>query len=329
MLSFFEQVELYKQENVSRPPNGYLEKQMIEEALIRRIAELRLPMMLKGSYVGRLYLSDELRNYRFTADLDWFGLKPLSREMVDRWMIAATNHSLYTGNDGLYFRDFRKNCFWRMIDYAMADDFPTINTDLLVYLSKERAEKDSYEINTMDISFNLELASPPVPMTYYPLLGSDFTVPYTCPFDIQIAWKLHQCIVRPRMKDIVDIIWLLQSHPEVNWSVVAQSIRTECQQDNPKNADLTRLKLLLNRQLAKHPNWRLGKGISFETFWNNWRHTDSEDYINRVAPTHSYEIMEHAFAKNSYVPDDFEDLLAQLHDTLTDVGYKELIALLL
>ena len=39
-----------------------------------------------------------------------------------------------------------------------------------------------------------------------------FIIPYTVPISTQIAWKLHQSIVRPRTKDFLDIILLLQEN---------------------------------------------------------------------------------------------------------------------
>lgn len=324
MPSFLEQIDACRQKMpLSNQSN--LVKQAVEEGLIRRIAELRLPMMLKGSYISRQYLSEQYRPYRIPADLDWFGLKPLDQEMVNKWMIAATNHQLYTGNDGLYFRDFRENCFWRMIDYAMADDFPTINTDLLVYLTDKKTAANSYEIDYMDISFNLELASPPIALNYQPLLGEPFTIPYTCPFDIQIAWKLHQCIVHPRLKDIVDIIWLLQSYFDVNWPVVAQSIREECRRDNPRNAHPDRLKLLLNGELAGHPNWGKRDDEQLENRWKVWRNVDYDTYLKRPYFIGYQDVMVKSFAENSPIPYDLKELLDELHETLTLAGFNELL----
>src|SRR5687767_5705880 len=100
------------------------------EAFIRRAAALDLPFMLKGSYVTRQYFSDP--EDRIPNDLDWVYLNRLEYKddatgAFDEWMIMISE--MYE-NDGVHFRSFRENKFWRMIDYAMADDFPTVNTDL-------------------------------------------------------------------------------------------------------------------------------------------------------------------------------------------------------
>jgi hypothetical protein len=46
-------------------------------------------------------------------------------------------------DDGVMFRSFRENAFWRYIDYAMADDFPTVNTDIAYCFKNEWGEETS------------------------------------------------------------------------------------------------------------------------------------------------------------------------------------------
>jgi hypothetical protein len=124
----------------------YRIKMLAHEAFIRRAAALDAPFMLKGSYVTRQYFENPTD--RIPADLDWNYLGILSnvddaRRTFDAWITAVTESNL---DDGVRFRSFKENPFWRMIDYAMSDDFPTVNTDLMCWID---GEKFGF---TMDIS---------------------------------------------------------------------------------------------------------------------------------------------------------------------------------
>ena len=178
---------------------------IIAEAIVRRAVMLQEPFMLKGSLITRQYFSNP--SERDIADLDWVYLgKIQDAESADHifsnWMTKIT---LMDIGDDIHFTDFRKNQFWRRIDYAMSDDFPTVNTDIAYQLADLFNEELS-----LDISFHLEMPVAPVPLLYHPLYGEPFVIPYTPPLSLQIAWKLHQTIVRPRFKDLKDLYSLLQ-----------------------------------------------------------------------------------------------------------------------
>ena len=91
--------------------------------------------------------------------MDWLYLNPLNSKedavkALDEWMIAVSETFEM---DGVHFRSFRENAFWRGIDYAMADDFPTVNTDLDGSL--DGGPEYQYSI---DVSYNLPVDVPPV-----------------------------------------------------------------------------------------------------------------------------------------------------------------------
>lgn len=107
------------------------------EAFLRRASRVNLPFMLKGSYVTRQYFMNP--EERIPNDLDWVYLHPIAhieeaRSIFDDWVIKVTE--MYE-RDGVQFQSFKENAFWRMLDYAMADDFPTINTDLKCWVDRE------------------------------------------------------------------------------------------------------------------------------------------------------------------------------------------------
>ncbi len=121
-----------------------------------------------------------------------------------------------------------------MIDYAMADDFPTVNTDLRALVKEQWVDLQ------VDVSFNLPIEPGPVPILYRTFTDDTIYPPYTCPISLQIAWKLHQTLVRPRYKDIFDLIILLQN-PEFDGNsryYCLQSLVNECVVDKVNIKDL-------------------------------------------------------------------------------------------
>jgi hypothetical protein len=198
------------------------------EAFIRRAAELNLPFMLKGSFLTRQYFPDP--QSRIPQDLDWLYLKPIdnledSKQIFDNWTTQVTDLTIH---DGVKFRSFSENAFWRRIEYAMSDDFPTVNTDLLCWVDGE-----VFNYFSMDISFNLDIEVPPTPLLYKPMRGESFTISYSTPIALQVAWKIHQTLVRPRFKDLFDLIYLVQ-HPsfdEEALSSMLQALVNECAVD--------------------------------------------------------------------------------------------------
>ncbi len=207
------------------------EKQLIAfEGFLRRTAEINAPFMLKGSLLTRQYFDNP--NMRIAQDLDFVYLEVLdevevSKNVFSDWTTKVTETTLF---DKLTFDSFQKNAFWRSIDYAMSEDFPTVNTDLICHLEGEEIDLD------LDISFNLDIDFPPEPLIYRPLFGEPFLLKYTCPYALQVSWKLHQTIVRPRLKDIFDLILLLK-HEKFNAEErlkILSALKKECDKDKIK-----------------------------------------------------------------------------------------------
>ncbi|WP_339166635.1 nucleotidyl transferase AbiEii/AbiGii toxin family protein [Paenibacillus sp. FSL R5-0341] len=209
---------------------------VVLEALLKRASLVNSPFVLKGSLLTRQYLENP--NVRYVDDIDFLytgriETEDQANEIFTDWMIRVTEMDL---NDGIVFRSFSKNAFWRRIDYAMADDFPTVNTELAFYIDSEPRSENVYEDDDelhLDISFNLDLDEKSVALSYQPLVGEAFVVPHTVPLSIQIAWKLHQTIVRPRFKDLYDLQHLL-SNPSYDQQALKETLQTlvnECSMD--------------------------------------------------------------------------------------------------
>lgn len=201
--------------------------QLAIDGFMRRVAVVGGPFMAKGSVIMRQYLPDPMQ--RPAEDIDFVYLgeadEATAAGIFTDWLTQVTEAEV---NDDVTFRSFTENAFWRGIDYAMNDDFPTTNTDLLVTVHGREPE----EIG-LDISWNLPLPDAPVVMHYRPLVGESFELEHTVPLSLQISWKLHQTVVRPRYKDITDLLVLL-AHPLVDREVLEKSTRAyqmECEKD--------------------------------------------------------------------------------------------------
>lgn len=205
------------------------------EAFLRRAATLDMPFMLKGSLLSRQYYKN--KNDRAVEDMDflYFGESRddedfMSSQLSD-WAQAVTCVEL---EDGVAFNAFNRNRFWRMMEYAMHDDFPTVNTDLWC---KVRGTINP-EVG-LDVSWGLPLNVKPVAIEYQPLEGKPFELKYTTPLSLQISWKLHQCVVRPRLKDMIDICDLL-TDVRPSKEIIVEAIQEyvfECKKDriDPNN----------------------------------------------------------------------------------------------
>ena len=255
---------------------------LANEAFIRRAAAVAGPFMLKGSYLTRQYFANPAERHPNDLDFTYLGGRlgdgEQARVVLDAWMTHVTELTL---DDGWAFRSFRENAFWRLIDYAMADDFPTVNTDLLCWrVGQEPADKDAAEPIAVDVSFNLPMDLPSVPLRYQPAQGPPFVVPHTAPLALQVAWKLHQTLVRPRLKDLFDLLHLLR-HPDFTATASQQALaalRQECRADG---TDPGRLGYLLAGNLAP-----LYPQQDAEEIWQYWRH--QRDYSAAYRATRGF-----------------------------------------
>ena len=285
------------------------------EGFMRRAAWVGGPFMLKGSLITRQYLSGPAQdNERLSRDIDWVCTEPFDRErsarQLNTWAQSVTTVHL---DDGLHFRSFIDNAFWRMIDYAMDDDFPTVSTDIDGCVLDGESETALHRFR-LDVSFNLKLDPPPVALHYVPCLGEAFQLPSTCALDLQIAWKLHQCLVRPRFKDLLDLMWLVP-HNAIDADAVGRALRAECAQDK---ADAGRLRYLLNGDMPRHPVFPGQRAVkTMAQAWEWWRHGTLP---NKAGPGQAVafigEPASTCVSRVDALPDRLETFLAQLHEAL-------------
>lgn len=305
------------------------EKQLVTfEGFLRRVAEIDAPFMLKGSLLTRQYF--DLPNKRITQDLDFVYLEfldevELAKNTFSDWTTQVTETTLF---DNLTFDSFQKNAFWRSIDYAMSEDFPTVNTDLICRLEGEEIDID------LDISFNLDIDFSPEPLLYRPLIGKPFLLKYTCPYALQVSWKLHQTIVRPRLKDIFDLILLLK-HKKMNTAErlkILSALKKECDRDKIKVDALF--------SLLEEP--RYVTEVSYETyevpvklsFWDKISGKNpSKTLRKKIEKTvkkpdlenlfYSIDSYKHFTTKAYFKYNSIEEIIEDFRITLLDVGFTK------
>lgn len=196
------------------------------EAFLRRATLVDAPFMLKGSLVTRQYIKDP--SARFALDLDWVYLEYLddrnkAERIFSKWLKDITE------TQGIYGYQFEYDDNWTGLDYAMSDDFPTVSTYIRCYKNEELL----FNL-PLDISFNLEILYDPVSLLYRPIGFIPFLIKRTCPLSLQVSWKLHQTLARPRVKDFYDLVQLLR-HEAFTAEVLQSAIlalRKECWNDD-------------------------------------------------------------------------------------------------
>lgn len=281
---------------------------LANEAFLRRAAMVDAPFMLKGSLVTRQYMTSP--ENRIPGDLDWVYLERLddpdiSEEIFNSWVWEITNLAV---DDGASFRDFGENAFWRNIDYSMSDDFPTVNTDVDCVI-----DVDGKEVNftlDLDISFNLDVEFPPVLLNYVANDGSQFILPKTTPLSLQVAWKLHQTITRPRFKDLYDMVFLV-THVWFDAGErknMLQALVNECYQDG---VDAKRLDFLLSG------DWeQLFPQNSLKGTWMFWR--TGVRFQNR--PMVGWEEITGSIRNLDHVPEDLSNFKQMVLHALDQAG---------
>lgn len=276
------------------------------EAFIRRASKINYPFMLKGSYVTRQYFQNS--SDRIPADLDWVYLEKLNdeqttREKLNEWVTLVTEFSL---DDNVTFRSFQDNVFWRRIDYAMDDDFPTVNTDIMCWVGDEQLEFG------LDVSFNLDIPQSPIPLLYKPLIGAEFIFEKTVPISLQVSWKMHQTLVRPRFKDLFDLIHLVQ-HESFDHDTLQLSIHALLDECKADNVNLDRLKYFLNYDLDK-----LFPKNTIQEAWKYWRHNiNNNNYGSNI----SYFDKAEYITNVNNLPKELSSFLSEFKKTMERNGW--------
>lgn len=288
------------------------------EAFLRRASLVDRPFMVKGSIITRQYFPDP--TMRYVADLDWVYLPFVDRDeaagkVFSEWTTEITEMDL---DDGARFRSFKENDFWRYIDYAMNDDFPTVDTDLICWINGEMNDRLG-----LDISYNLDIDYPPVEMIYQPRVGESFVLKNTCPLPLQVSWKLHQLLVRPRVKDVFDLIYLVRNS-NFTTTILHQclaALKKECDRDD---IDVKTLRWYINDNVATSLNDNETKTTNRYNFWGFLRKRGS---VPNVTGVQHLDLDDHKhFTKAEHFQyKKLSELFRELGNALRQSGFSEAI----
>lgn len=284
------------------------------EGFLRNASYVDAPFMVKGSIITRQFFPKP--RIRHVQDLDWVYLEKIDEigsagSIFSDWVIEVTENNR---NDRVWFRSFKDNNFWRMIDYAMDDDFPTTNTDLYCIIN----DKEVVDPLGLDISFNLDIDFPPEEIIYKPLLGNPFKLEKVCPYCLQVSWKLHQLLVRPRLKDIFDLIYLLR-HERFGSSELEKilyALKKECKRDGIMIGNLL---IYIDGRAIKEKEKGEEQNIMKKYIWRS----NKLDNLNTLSE-HDYK----SFTDKEYFPyGTYSNILTEFQRELIKCGFSEKILL--
>lgn len=235
----------------------------IYEEILCIVSDLNLPLQLKGSYAYAHYFDCPEERLLLAEDLDFVYIGKLCddyEEDICERLIKQILYELLERKielDNTYYEK-PEDCYIYHVDYEMEDDFITMGIEF--------GNVNNLELN-IEITFNLFQCTKPVSLEYKALTREPFNLKYITLPEVQVGWKLHQCLVRTRVKDLVDISYLLENL-NFNNSLILQnmiySILVECVDwVNSKENDIVfndylvnNLKRLLNGKVqALSHNW--------------------------------------------------------------------------
>ncbi|MCU0436745.1 MAG: nucleotidyl transferase AbiEii/AbiGii toxin family protein [Raineya sp.] len=245
------------------------------EAFIRRASKLKASFILKGSYLSRQFFQNP--EYRIPKDLDWiYHSEILKNEVLDRedaktifrnWVNEVIALDL---QDDIIFEFKNQVDFWEISSYQYYLDFRTLGTSL------KCSVKDKV-LNSfpLEISFNKQLDDIPEPIFYKPFQGKPFVVPHVAPLSLQISWKIHQCLIDFRFKDIFDLIHLLKS-PMLNDNILWKMLQALVNECFRSKTPLDNFKYFLRADLRNLSQ------VNIDRFWNHWRFDNYSDCASKI-----------------------------------------------
>ncbi|TNE79884.1 MAG: hypothetical protein EP332_09000 [Bacteroidetes bacterium] len=229
------------------------------EAFLRRAALLDKPFMVKGSFMTRSYFPK--LEQRVPGDLDWVYLDQVEsseevKTLFSNWLKEICQINL---NDGVHF-SLPEHHYWFLADYALEDDFPTVSGCLKYGIRPESVNQDL----DIEISFNLPMKAIPMEQDLKLSNGEVLRYPLTPSLENQISWKIHQSITRPRFKDFVDLIYMMQSTSfrQSMLDGIIQLLLEECELNNTN--------LFLVQSFFEQEYLELFQLMEVETEWIYW-----------------------------------------------------------
>jgi Nucleotidyl transferase AbiEii toxin, Type IV TA system len=279
-----------------------------QEAFIKRAAIIDMPFALKGSFLTRQYFDNP--NDRIPSDLDWIYLEQINEssvadEIFHNWLTQVTQLDM---DDEIKF-DTEENWDLIGIDYAMGEDFPTLNT-FINYEDKD-GKKGKFQL---DISFNLKLIFTSQPLNYKTLDNDIILLNRTIPLHLQVSWKIHQTLVRPRLKDLFDLQFLIKhkDFTEETADKTMQALVDECHRDD---VDRDRIIWFLQGNIEKIYQ-SIKPDSSLINEWNHWigEKYDMRAIMNLYTIDRSWLIIE----DGRILPDSVDEFISEFNKTVEE-----------
>lgn len=235
----------------------------VKEDLIIYIVN-NLPFVAKGSFLTKQYHENPIKRLGNGGDIDLICCKDIKLnkpEIIDydschdylreiekllqpeitailykaEELLQKKLHLLEPSNfikilnepDG-YSRIFKDELNFYLVNYALDGDFTTVGLCI---------DDFGYEIE-IDIAVDMPISFEPERILYKKLDGSEEYFEKTTPLLYQMAWKMHQMICRPRIKDMDDIMRFIPSvdlNNEENFKLFFDEIINECKLSSEEN----------------------------------------------------------------------------------------------
>lgn len=144
------------------------------------------------------------------------------------------------------FKESNDICIF-LVNYAADGDFTTVGLEI--------CDRKLYV--EIDIAIDMPIHFQPETISYKTMTGKKVTLKNTTPLIYQTAWKVHQILVRPRLKDLDDVIRFLpyiDFEDRHNFELFFDEIISECKLTDRKTCEklLNTLKMLfLKRDIAQ------------------------------------------------------------------------------
>ena len=258
-----------------------MEELEIKEELMIYIAN-HLPFIVKGSFLTRQYHKDPLARLKSGGDIDliYTGsvctipkpdtydydtyhtyireveklLKPelidilykLEEIMTRKLELTERPQFILELEDLGYDRIFKESntISLFLVNYAADGDFTTVGLEI--------CDRKLYV--EIDIAIDMPIHFQPETILYKTMTGKKVTLKNTTPLIYQTAWKIHQILVRPRLKDLDDVIRFLPHidfEDRHNFELFFDEIISECELTDEKTCKtlIDTLKRLFDKQI--------------------------------------------------------------------------------
>lgn len=303
--------------NNQLPENVRMEDLIVSEALIRRIAALRFPLMLKGGFALRQYLTPFYKQYRYPVTLEWVGANDANEEELNSWMLEVTSLQL---SDDVVFKNFLEHSFWRSIDGSITKGALTVDTELLADIVDGPAVEVSIEVDFFPLKLD------PVSTVYTPLIGEAFSLPKMCSLEQLLTAKLQQTIIAPRFEDIADITWLLVSArgKAINWPTIFNILQKFCYKNKFSHSQIEMLKYMVGGNLVAHPAFHrlhYQNKVEMPQLWAYWLRDADAKYDFKLQCDLTTFPRFHAFTADSPFPKSWGAFHSQLTVVLESSGF--------